>query len=266
MLLTEAQVARYRRDGCLFPIPILTEEEARAACERLETIEAAEEARRGGPWCDREYLPWEHADSPLLPFVKSLVTHPALVGTVSSLLGPDILLRNAGFFAKPPAGPADRFTPTVSWHFDQLCSIEEARYMVSAWLALTPATPQNGCMYYKLGSHELDLPEGPKDKFSLDFNQATIARIDRLPTVAVELEAGALALHQARCSHRSGPNQTRHRRIGLSMTFFSPRMSPTASDCGQAYVIAGTDTGPYGRMEKFPISWWAPRPRAAAGA
>jgi hypothetical protein len=46
------------------------------------------------------------------------------------------------------------------------------------------------------------------------------------------------------------------------MTFFSPRMSLTAADCGQAYVIAGTDTGPFGRLERFAISWWAPRPPA----
>lgn len=266
MLLTQAEVARYRRDGCLFPVPVLTEDEARAACARLEAIEVAEEARRDGPWRDREFLPWEHADSPLFPFVKSLVTHPEVVSTITSLLGPDVLLRNAGFFAKPAATSTSHYTPTVSWHFDQACSVEEARYMVSAWLALTPASPQNGCMYYKPGSHELDLPEGPKDKLTLEFNAATIARIDALPSVPVELRAGELALHQARCSHRSGANRTPHRRIGLSMTFFSPRMSPTASDCGRAYVIAGSNTGPYGRLEKFPISWWAPRPQTAAGA
>src|SRR3989442_10733006 len=97
-LLAGAQRRRYEQDGLLFPLPVLTPEEAdeyAQACAELE-------ARLGGKPRTIEvrqmhlHFPWAYRLPP----------HPRILDVVQNLLGPDLLLRATQLFVKPPPHPA----------------------------------------------------------------------------------------------------------------------------------------------------------------
>ena len=78
-LLPPAAIARYRRDGLLFPIPVLTPEQARDCRRRLEAIEP----EHGGVLRHKPHL--------LFTWLADLVRHPTILDAVADVLGPNLL-------------------------------------------------------------------------------------------------------------------------------------------------------------------------------
>jgi ectoine hydroxylase-related dioxygenase (phytanoyl-CoA dioxygenase family) len=65
-------------------------------------------------------------------------------------LGPDILLYSTEFFIKEP-----HTKHVVTMHQDlAYWGLGEIDGILTAWLALSPATPQSGCMDFVKGSHK----------------------------------------------------------------------------------------------------------------
>jgi hypothetical protein len=104
--LSEAQQSRYRRDGIVFPVPVLSTGEAadyRRHCDELES-------RLGGKPRTIEvrqmhlHFPWAYR----------LATHPNILDAVESLLGPDLLVWATELFAKHPNDP----NVSIGWHRD----------------------------------------------------------------------------------------------------------------------------------------------------
>ena len=88
--------------------------------------------------------------------------------------------------------------------------------MVTAWLALSPATPQSGCMDFVRKSHKNPiLPH--KDSFAKDNLlsrgqevQVDVAEQDK---TSIEIQPGEISLHHGLTIHGSGPNVSDDRRI-----------------------------------------------------
>ncbi len=104
-VLTAEQVARYQRDGILFPVPVLTLGETarfRASFEALA-------ARFGGRPVAQAlghtqlYFRWAY----------DLATHPAVLDAVEDVIGADILVWTVSIFPKYPRDPG-----YISWHQD----------------------------------------------------------------------------------------------------------------------------------------------------
>jgi hypothetical protein len=97
-LLTQAQVDRYRRDGILFPIPVLSPAEAarfRAAFEELaDRLGGRPVAQALGH--TQTHFRWAY----------DLATHPKVLDAVEDVLGPDILVWTVSIFPKYRAIPA----------------------------------------------------------------------------------------------------------------------------------------------------------------
>ena len=75
---------------------------------------------------------------------------PAILDVVEGILGPDILVYAAEFFVKEP-----RTTHVVTMHQDlTYWGLGAIDGMVTAWLALSPATPASGCMDFVRASHK----------------------------------------------------------------------------------------------------------------
>jgi phytanoyl-CoA dioxygenase PhyH len=138
--LTSAAVERYQRDGFYFPIPVLTPGEAREYRRRLEAVEAA----HGGT------LTAEIRQKPHLLFtwLADLVRHPAILDAVEDVLGPNLLVWSTSFFIK---GPRD--SAFVSWHQDATYWGLSEPDVITAWVAFTEATVDNGAMRMVPGSH-----------------------------------------------------------------------------------------------------------------
>jgi non-heme Fe2+,alpha-ketoglutarate-dependent halogenase len=59
----------------------------------------------------------------------------------------------------------------------------------------------------------------------------------------MELRAGEFSLHHTLCSHRSAPNESSHRRVGLGISYIPAHCRLTGSVRMCARLVRGRDTG-----------------------
>jgi len=101
------------------------------------------------------------------PAIFSLMTNRRLLDLVESLIGPEITSNPIQHVRiKPPATAlaSDEIRAHVtstSWHQDRAVTLAEAdnTRMVTAWVAITDATVENGCLQVIPGSHRGDMLE-----------------------------------------------------------------------------------------------------------
>ena len=139
-VLTESAVEQYRRDGYCKPFSLLEPEKAAAMRSALERLEA----ERGGP-LKGAFRIKGHL---LLRWMTDLVRNPRLLDAVEDLIGPNILCWTSQWWIKEPHSPQ-----FVSWHQDSNYWGLDTDHLVSAWVALSPATVESGCMRFMPGSH-----------------------------------------------------------------------------------------------------------------
>ena len=220
--------ACYERDGCLFPLDVLTPTEAAAHRARLERAEAEHGA-----------LHYRVKPHLLMTSAAEIGRHPRLLDAVEALLGPDILLWDSGYIIKEPG--EGRF---VSWHQDLTYWGLDSALQVTAWVALSPATPESGCMQVVPGSHR----EGQKPHEAtrsedniLHHGQDASAHVDTAAAVAMPLQPGQASLHHGWLFHGSGPNRSGDRRIGLSLQYVAPSVRQLKTDLESATLVRGED-------------------------
>ncbi len=213
--LTADEQLRYERDGFLFPFRVLTGGEVagyRSHYERLAPL-------LGGP------APAPQAGGAHLhfPWAYELVTEPAILDHVEDLIGPDILVHSATLFHKPA-----RDSAFVSWHQDaHNWRLDEPR-LVSAWVALSPSTAENGCMRAIPQSHRerLDHEARPHRDNMLAVTGLTVADgVDESLAVDFVLAPGEMSLHHADVVHGSNPNPSDIPRCGFAIRYASPEVS-----------------------------------------
>ena len=162
-----------------------------------------------------------------------LATHPRLLDIVEGILGPD-LLYNVTYIIKEPHSRA-----FVSWHQDLTYWGFDGSDQVSAWLALSPANAQSGCMQMIPGSHR----EGMRDQEIADdpdnvlLRSQTVTNVNNSLAVTCELEPREVSLHHGWTVHCSRPNLSGDRRIGLNAQYIRPSMRQTKSDHDSAMLV-----------------------------
>jgi ectoine hydroxylase-related dioxygenase (phytanoyl-CoA dioxygenase family) len=243
MHLTEQQVADFRRDGCVHPIRVLAPAEAGRFRARLE----AYEQQTGGPIHGN----LRHKTHLLFTWADELVHHPQILEAVSDVIGPDILCWTTNFFIKEAHNPA-----FVSWHQDSTYWGLDPADVVTAWVAFTDATPENGYMQYIPGTHLVEqLPH--MDTFHRDNllsrGQEIAVEVDRSKAVGIALKAGEMSIHHIKLVHGSEPNRSADRRIGFAIRYIPTYVKQTKVR-DSAMLVHGTD-----RHHHFDPE---PRPRA----
>ena len=228
---------RFERHGCVFPLNVLTEEEAAAHRARLEQAEA-------------EHGPMHYRQKPhlLLTTADEIGRHPRLLDAIEAILGPDILLWDSGYIVKEPG--EGRF---VSWHQDLTYWGLDSDAMVNAWVALSPATPESGCMQVVPGSH-LEGPKPHRDT-SVEDNllhrgQDASEHVDTSKAVHMALRPGQASLHHGWVFHGSGANQSQDRRIGLTLQYTATHVRQLHYDSETATLVRGRDR--YGHFRPEP--------------
>lgn len=110
------------------------------------------------------------------PAVFGLMTDRRLLDAVESLIGPEITSNPIQHIRiKPPAadlkGDESRAHITATdWHQDRAVTLEEAdrTRMVTAWVAVTDATVENGCLQVIPGSHRGEMmPHCPQNQVGI---------------------------------------------------------------------------------------------------
>jgi ectoine hydroxylase-related dioxygenase (phytanoyl-CoA dioxygenase family) len=245
--LSPAQVARYARDGYLSPNPALTPAQAAECRTKLEAFERA----MGGPLTADATARHRSRTHVLLTWVDALVRHPAILDAIESLIGPDILVFTSTWFIKEPES-----TAIAAWHQDATYFGLRPHLHVTAWLALTDATAENGCMEFLPASHERgQLPHlaGVVPSSVNRARQAVDGAVDDTDAVPAPLRAGEFSLHHTLTLHRSPPNRSRDRRIGLGISYI-PTHVRHVSQTHQppAMLVRGVDTFGHFDLEPAP--------------
>ena len=249
--LSAADLERYHRDGFLFPITVLSPEEARDCRRRLETVEAAHGGTLGGGLRQKPHL--------LLTWLADLVRHPTILDAVEDVLGPNLLVWSSSFFIKEARDPA-----YVSWHQDATYWGLSEPDVVTAWLALTDATVDNGAMRMVPGSHSEQLAH--HDTFAphnlLSRGQEIAVAVDEARGIDVVLGAGEMSLHHVRMVHGSPANRSDDRRIGFAIRYVPTYVKQLAGESDSALLVRGVDDYHHFSPERPPTADLAHEARA----
>src|SRR6266478_7333174 len=212
--LSQAQVEGYERDGFLSPVAALSREEAAACLRKLEAFEETVGGLLTSDQTDARHRSRTHV---LLSWVHSLTRHPSILDAVEDLIGPNIFVYTSTWFIKEPESAA-----IAAWHQDATYFGLRPYVHVTAWLALTDATAENGCMEFLPGSHgrgQLPHRAGVVAGSVNRAGQAVVGDVDDTPAVHAPLRAGEFSLHHTLCLHRSQPNRSSGRRFGLAISY-----------------------------------------------
>ena len=234
--LTEQQLRDYQRNGYLFPIPVLTPAEAAEGMRNIERLEA----RIGTPLA-KAHKKYRSGSYTFLPWVEALCRHPRVLDAVEDVLGPDILVYWATFFIKEAGSPA--FT---AWHQDATYFGLDPHEHVTAWVALSDAGMEAGCM-------EVLPPNGTPRQYHhansrLEHSinaagQVIVEPLDETGITAMQLKAGEMSLHHTLCPHRSAPNAASHRRVGYGISYIPAHVRTTSLRRQSALLVRGRNHG-----------------------
>lgn len=237
--LTDAQVRDYREKGYLFPFQALDAQQVAHYRGRIEAFEAEH-----GPRAAQILRQKSHV---VLTSVAELVRLEPVLDKVQSLIGPDILCWSTSFFIK---NPGDR--KFVSWHQDAQYWGLEGNKMATAWIALTPSRPDQGCLRVMPGSHRTVLQhrDVPNEANMLTRGQEIAAEVREEDAVDVVLGPGQFSLHHELIVHGSNDNRSSERRIGLAVRYIDPSARQVVEERDTATLVRGEDR--YGHFEHEP--------------
>ncbi|MSP98495.1 MAG: phytanoyl-CoA dioxygenase family protein [Betaproteobacteria bacterium] len=229
-LLSNETVAAYRRDGFYSPVRVMPAADARRYRDALER----HEAKAGEPLQGN----WRHKTHLLFTWADELVHHPNIVDAVEDVIGPDVLCWTTNFFIKEKSHPG-----FVSWHQDSTYWGLDPDDVVTAWVAFTEVTPENGYMQVIPGSHKIDqlphLDTFHKDNL-LSRGQEIAVEVDKSKAVGLAMHAGEMSLHHIKLVHGSEPNRSDDRRIGLAIRYIPTYVRQTKVR-DAAMLVRGTD-------------------------
>jgi len=235
--LSAALQQQYWDEGFLFPIQAIPAEDALAMRSELETLEAE--------WLDNDLpLPlstYKRVNAHcVMPLAHRIGSDPRILDVVEGLLGPDILIYGVEFFIKEP-----KTTQIVSMHQDlTYWGLGAIDGLVTAWLALSPATPASGCMDFVRGSHKNPiLPH--EDTFDannlLSRGQEIQVDVAEKDKQKIEIHPGQISLHHGLTIHGSGPNTTADRRIAAVIRYVRPDVAQEVAEKDYAVLVRGED-------------------------
>ncbi|MFK7937809.1 MAG: phytanoyl-CoA dioxygenase family protein [Roseovarius sp.] len=236
-VLTQDQIDSFHRDGFLAPVDIFTEDQAAELRAELEAAEAKWPEAFEGSARNNAHLN--------IMCLDRIVHEPRLVEAMADLLGPDLLNYGTVLFIKEAHDPG-----FVSWHQDARYMGLEPHVGITAWVALSAATKQSGCMAMIPGSHkELQPHEDTYGDTNILTRGQEVQNVDESKAVATELRPGQASFHSATVIHASQPNNSDDRRIGFVIQpYMPPSVVQTITPTG-AQLIRGED--PHGNFYRL---------------
>lgn len=253
--LTEAEIEQFVRDGFAGPFTLCSPEEMAPIREAIEN-EVLQSDPPVAPTRNKD----RHLDCPV---VYDLASHEELTSRISSIYGPDLLLFATSLFVKEPG------YPEFPWHNDFEYWPMLPVVGITAWVALTEATPENGCVELLKGSHTKTIPHEVfgHDRLSrlrermgkriIKGQRAVPRYVDPADAVPMPVKPGQFFIFTERTVHRAGPNNTNARRMGLAVRITVPsvRIGHDQIFPGhEAIVVRGEDRFGFNRIGTPPVA------------
>ncbi len=218
--LSQVQTQSYWENGFLCLIRAISPQQCQDWRAQLETIE--------GDWLDNGLpralnIHTRVNAHVVIPHAYEIAAHSAILDVVEGILGLDVLLYSTEFLIKKP-----QTKQVVTMHQDlAYWGLGEIDGILTAWLALSPATPQSGCMDFVKGSHKNPIVPHEDSFNALNLQlrgqkiKVDMAEEDKFSGA---LATGEISLHHGLMIHGSGANTSHDRRIGVVMRFLSPHV------------------------------------------
>jgi ectoine hydroxylase-related dioxygenase (phytanoyl-CoA dioxygenase family) len=203
--------------------------------------------------------------------MRQTLRHPAIVDTLTALIGPDVKCMQSMLFVKNAGKPGQ------AWHQDEYYIPTRDRSLIGAWIALDDATIDNGCLWMHPGSHKPGViwpakPHGDKrfDNSAESFGWAW----PREGGVPVEVPAGSAAFFNGYTLHRSLDNTRKsgfrralvnHYMSARSMLPWAFGIPPTPrEDFRDIELVAGEDPYAWKGTEELTFPFIRPEDPAMA--
>ena len=232
--LTQEQADSFRQNGFYFPVPALSQAQIDSCLAGLTRLES----ELGCPVAEAD-VKWRSMAHAHSPWCDDLVRHPKILNAIEDLIGPDILVWTSTFFIKEAHSAT-----YAAWHQDGGYFGLEPKESVCAWVALTDASREAGCMEQlsfhgqpKLYQHS---PMGLPNSINR-AGQTIIEPFDEANPTAMALPAGSFSLHHELAIHRSAPNNASHRRIGIGLNYMAPHVRIDGPVRCKAMLVRGED-------------------------
>jgi ectoine hydroxylase-related dioxygenase (phytanoyl-CoA dioxygenase family) len=212
-VVSAEQIDRFKRDGVVFPIRVLSPGQADRYRMHSDALESALGGRPRTVEVRQMHLHFRWA--------YELATHPRVLDAVEAVLGPNLLVWGTELFAKHPRDAS----LAIAWHRDHPYTGFRFDQLATAWIALADSTPANGCMQV--------IPcgkEATQDRVADDHVGRAAWPEDACQhnehALDVVLRAGEMSLHDGYVLHGSGPNRSSQKRVGFTVRFIRPEARP----------------------------------------
>lgn len=218
-MLSQPDIEHYQSRGYLPGRPMLSATEVERFREDcLRTCAEPLELGDQNPYSLKRHASNRVKPYLLFPWAADLVRHPRILDMVASVIGPDILVFHTTVWLKQPH--SENYVP---WHQDSTYFGLAPFEHVTAWVALTPSQPHNGCVRVIPGSHhkgQLAHFDDHSDAFTmLSRGQSLAEHVCEEDAVELRLEPGDVSLHHTLMAHASGPNRSDEWRIGIGVSY-----------------------------------------------
>lgn len=238
--LTPEQLESFRFNGFLYPLPALAPDETATYLAGLDRLES----ELGSPVADAD-VKWRSHAYAHSPWFNDLIRHPRILDAVEDVIGPDILVWTSTFFIKEPQSKT-----FAAWHQDGAFFGLEPNEQVCAWVALTDAGREAGCMEMlsSKGAPRMLHHSAMGLRNSINrAGQTIVEPFDKRNPTAMALKAGEFSLHHELAVHRSAPNHATHRRVGIGLNYVPPHVRVNSPVRLKAMLVRGEDR--YGNFE-----------------
>lgn len=223
--LSAEQLDGYRRDGYTLAKGFFTPEEIallRRAAKEDKALDGHSFSRGDGEGGRVRLSLWNHpGDSVYGMFARC----ESMVESAERILGGEVYHYHSKMIMKDA-----RVGGAWAWHQDYGYWYQNgvlAPLLTSVFIAVDPATRENGCLQVIPGSHELGRIEHvlTGDQAGADRERVD-AILERLPLVHVEMEPGDALFFHANLLHRSDRNESEHPRWSMICCYNAARNDP----------------------------------------
>jgi len=165
------------------------------------------------------------------------LAHPAIVDTLTGVIGPNVKCMQSMLFVKSAGMPGQ------AWHQDEDFIPTRDRSLSGGWMALDDATVENGCLWVIPGSHRRGILWPQKDHDNREFDcsiESVGFPYTNADSIPVEVKAGAIVFFNGYLLHRSFKNRTTggYRRVLVNHYMNADSLLPWRLEPGDRAAIA----------------------------
>lgn len=224
-MLDSTQINFFNEQGYVIVPGLLTAEETRLLSEiaRLDQELASKMLERKDAQGGTAQLALTNDLSDTI--YSAIVQSERMVRPMEAMLGGEVYHYHHKVSAKKPfEGGAWEWHQDYGYWYNNGCLFP---YMASCYIAIDPATKENGCMQLIAGSQQMGRIEHGKSGEQTGANMERVnAALERMELVYAEMDAGDALFFHSNTLHRSDQNRSPNPRWGLICCYNAARNDP----------------------------------------